>query len=48
MPGDFCDVVPFEKRFEATETAPQMLKTDREDVKQIRVENEYGRRHCSW
>ena len=48
VPGDFCDVVPGEKRFEATVTAPQVLKTDREDVEQIRFENEYGRRHCVW
>ncbi|MCA0961130.1 hypothetical protein [Salipiger bermudensis] len=48
VPGDFCDVVPGEKRFDAAVTAPQMLKTDREDVEQIRVENEYGRRYCSW
>lgn len=45
--GDFCDVVPGPKLF-APETSAVMVRTDRPDVDQIAVENEYGRRHCGW
>lgn len=45
--GDFCDVVPGAKEFEPA-TARVMVKTDRTDVVQIRVENDYGARHCDW
>lgn len=45
--GDFCDVVPGAKQF-APETARLMVKTDRPDVEQIRVENDYGAEHCDW
>lgn len=45
--GDFCDVVPAAKEFDAA-TALVMVKTDRQDVVQIRVENDYGARHCDW
>jgi hypothetical protein len=45
--GDFCQVVPFEKRFDPA-TARAVLTTDREVLRQIAVENEFGRRHCDW
>ena len=45
--GDFCDVVPGPKLFDPG-TGAVMIQTDRDDVAQIRVENEYGQRHCSW
>lgn len=45
--GDFCQVVPGEKTF-APDTARAALQTDRETLRQIAVENEYGLRHCSW
>lgn len=45
--GDFCDVVPGPKLFDP-ETSAEMVRTDRQDVIQIRVENEYGKRNCGW
>lgn len=45
--GDFCEVVPGPKVFK-TSTAQLMVKTDRPDVEQIRVENDYGTSHCDW
>lgn len=44
---DFCTVVPGPKVFDAA-TARVMVATDRPDVQQIAVENEYGARHCDW
>ncbi|WP_242532115.1 hypothetical protein [Salipiger thiooxidans] len=45
VPGDFCEVVAGEKRFDP-ETGAAMIRTDREDVVQIRVENDYWLAHC--
>ncbi len=45
--GDFCQVVPGEKRF-APATARAVLETDRDVLRQIAVENEFGHRHCGW
>ncbi len=45
VPGDFCEVVTGEKRFDP-ETGAAMIRTDREDVVQIRVENDYWLARC--
>ena len=45
-PGDFCDVWQGTKSFDP-ETARQMVKTDRSDVEGIKVENDYGAKHCT-
>jgi hypothetical protein len=45
-PGDFCDVWQGPKLFDP-ETAAMMVRTDREDVEGIRVENDYGAGFCS-
>ena len=44
--GDFCDVWQGPKRFDPV-TAAQMVRTDREDVEGIRVENDYGEGVCT-
>lgn len=46
-PGDFCDVVDAEIVF-APETALEVVRTDRADAQRIAVQNEYGRKNCSW
>lgn len=46
-PGDFCDVVTSELSF-APETARAIVRTDRDEANQIAVQNEYGRKTCSW
>ena len=43
--GDFCDVWQGPKVF-APETAAQIVKTDRDDAEGIKVENDYGAKHC--
>ena len=45
--NDFCLVVPGPKLFDP-ETSKVMVQTDRPDVEQIAVENEYGKRNCGW
>ena len=45
VPGDFCEVVTGEKRFDPA-TGAAMIRTDREDVVQIRVENDYWLARC--
>lgn len=45
--GDFCEVVPGPKLFDQA-TGAAMIQTDRDDVVQIRVENEYGAKRCDW
>ncbi|WP_417724550.1 hypothetical protein [Salipiger sp.] len=47
VPGDFCDVVTSPKHFAAA-TARAMVATNRSEVEQIAVENDYGARHCRW
>lgn len=42
---EFCSVVPGVKSFDA-DTAALMVKTDRTDVEQIRVENAYWEANC--
>lgn len=43
--GDFCDVWQGPKSFHP-ETAAQIVKTDRDDAEGIKVENDYGNKHC--
>lgn len=45
-PGDFCDVWQGPKSFDPA-TAAQMVRTDREDVEAIKVENDYGILNCA-
>lgn len=44
--GNFCDVWQGPKSFDPA-TAAQMVRTDREDVEGIRVENDYGSMNCA-
>jgi|GEM_PF-5711087 len=46
-PREFCQVVPGPKVF-APQTSRAILATDRDTLRQIGVENEYGSRHCDW
>lgn len=45
--GDFCDVVSGPLIF-APETSQQIVKTDRSDAVNIKVQNEYGMKNCPW
>ena len=47
VPGDFCDVVPGELTFES-DTAAQVVQTDRATAEQISAQNAYGRENCLW
>lgn len=44
-PGDFCDVWTGIKRFDPA-TAAMMVRTDRDDVEGIKIENDYGSQFC--
>lgn len=46
-PGDFCDAVRQPLEFDPA-TARVMVQTDRTDVENIKVQNTYGARHCTW
>lgn len=46
-PGDFCDVVKAPLLFDP-ETSAAIVRTDRADAERIKVQNDYGTRHCAW
>lgn len=45
--GDFCDVATGPLEFES-ETAAQIVRTDRPAAERIDAQNAYGRANCGW